>query len=65
MKQIKTVRNLRRALGLTQEELARLLKVHQTLISAYERGQDMSFPVEKRVIDLAKKNDLVFEVEYE
>ncbi len=65
MKVIKTVKNLRRALGLSQQQLAKKLNVHQTLISYYERGNPVSVQLGKRIHDLACKNDFLFEIPYE
>ena len=46
------LREIRKARGLSQEEVARLLGVSQSLISAYEKEERM--PPVKKLVKLAK-----------
>lgn len=63
MKKLKTVKELRKALGWRQREMADYLEVHQSLISLYENGTPLALWNYQNLKRLAEKSGLKFEVE--
>jgi transcriptional regulator with XRE-family HTH domain len=55
MKLIKTVKDLRRELGWTQQALASALKISQSMVARYEIDLTPSIWIMKKLIDLGKE----------
>lgn len=48
------IRQARKAKGLTQKDLARLLSVHETAVSGWERQKSRTYPETRRLPDIAR-----------
>lgn len=60
---IRTVKDLRRKLGWTQARLAKSVGLSQGRISAYENGTQLALLKCAKLIKLAEKHGLRFEVD--